>query len=565
MQQRVRKRDDHQVSPLVKARPEVQAPLKPTPTGDLSRLSDAVTGVPKAAPSQRRILLSEDSSVNRRVAVEILRNLGYQVTAVSNGSEALRAAGQSPYDLIILDCETPEMDGYEAAAAIRALPGETGRRVPIIGLTAESTTADREKRQAAGMNDYIIKPVRPQTVASVLARWDAAAHSVAPPLAVDRDVLTSLAAIAGAQNPTLVDELIELFLGSTPLRIAELRQALKKKDAKRLREVAHDLRGSSGQLGATRMEQTCASIETLARTGGLKGVREFIDQLDPDLERVGNDLRTSARERRLAVLTTVLPSSTQCDLAMLRAALEGKSLLVVHDDAAVVSELEEIFGGTGCSVRSVRLEDAPFSGDVLFWATTLDELARLQNEGLRVPVIVLAKDPDGPLLDRVHGLGADFALQPCQAADLQLRTLLKIKTPLPKPLEEPVAEVSNVQEVLVAEDDPLIARFVVSNLEGAGFRTTLVTDGDAALEAFSRKPFHVVILDINMPKTDGFGVLSQLRLRPESHRTPVLMLSARSQEHDIVKAFDLGADDYVTKPFNPLELVTRVRRLTRRS
>jgi CheY-like chemotaxis protein len=565
MQQRVRKRDDDQVSSPVEAGPAFQAPLKPPPTGDLSRLSNAISGVSKGAASQRRILLSEDSSVNRRVAVEILRNLGYQVTAVSNGSEALRAAGQSPYDLIILDCETPEMDGYEAAAAIRALPGETGRRVPIIGLTAESTTADREKRQAAGMNDYIIKPVRAQTVASVLARWDTAAHSVAPPLAVDRDVLTSLAAIAGAQNPTLVDELIELFLGSTPLRIAELRQALKKKDAKRIREVAHDLRGSSGQLGATRMEQTCASIETLARTGCLKEVRRFIDQLDPDLERVAIDLRTSARERRLAVLTTVSPSSTQCDLAMLRAALEGKSLLVVHDDAAVVSDLEEIFAGTGCSVRSVRVEDAPFSGDVLFWATKLDELARLQNEGLRVPVIVLAKDPDGPLLDRVHGLGADFALQPCQAADLQLRTLLNIKTPLPKPSEEPAAEVSNVQEVLVAEDDPLIARFVVSNLEGAGFRTTLVGDGDAALEAFSRKPFHVVILDINMPKTDGFGVLSQLRLRPKSQRTPVLMLSARSQEHDIVKAFDLGADDYVTKPFNPLELVTRVRRLTRRS
>ena len=564
MQQRVRKRDDDQVSSPLDAGRELQAPLKPAPTGDLSRLSNAISGVSKGAASQRRILLSEDSSVNRRVAVEILRNLGYQVTAVSNGSEALRAAGQSPYDLIILDCETPEMDGYEAAAAIRALPGETGRRVPIIGLTAESTTADRERRQAAGMNDYIIKPVRAQTVASVLARWDKAAQSVAPPLAVDRDVMTSLAAIAGTQNPTLVDELIELFLGSTPLRIAELRQALKKKDAKRLREVAHDLRGSSGQLGASRMEQTCASIETLARTGCLKGVSQFIDQLDPDLERVGNDLRTSTRERRLAVLTTLSPSSTHCDLAMLRTALEGKSLLVVHDDAAVVSDLEEIFDGTGCSVQSVRLEDAPFSGDVLFWATTLDELARLQDEGLRVPVIVLARDPDGPLLDRVHGLGADFALQPCQAADLQLRTLLKIKTPVPKPSEES-AEVSNVHDVLVAEDDPLIARFVVSNLEGAGFRTTLVGDGDAALEAFSRKPFHVVILDINMPKTDGFGVLSQLRLRPESHRTPVLMLSARSQEHDIVKAFDLGADDYVTKPFNPLELVTRIRRLTRRS
>src|ERR1700676_4741786 len=190
MQQRVRKRDDDQVSSPVEAGPAFQAPLKPPPTGDLSRLSNAISLDSKGPASQRRILLSEDSSVNRRVAVEILRNLGYQVNAVSNGSEVLRAARQSYYNLIVLDCETSEMDGYEAAAAIRGLPGEAGRRVPIIGLTAGSTTADREKRQTAGMNDYIIKPVRPQTVASVLARWDTAAHSVAPPLAVDRDVLT---------------------------------------------------------------------------------------------------------------------------------------------------------------------------------------------------------------------------------------------------------------------------------------------------------------------------------------------------------------------------------------
>jgi DNA-binding response OmpR family regulator len=117
---------------------------------------------------------------------------------------------------------------------------------------------------------------------------------------------------------------------------------------------------------------------------------------------------------------------------------------------------------------------------------------------------------------------------------------------------------------LVAEDDPLIARFLVSNLEGSGFQVTLVEDGDAALEALARERFGLAVLDINMPKTDGYGVLSQMRLRPESRSTPVLMLSSRVQEHDIVRAFDLGADDYVTKPFNPLELVSRIRRLIRR-
>ena len=77
----------------------------------------------------------------------------------------------------------------------------------------------------------------------------------------------------------------------------------------------------------------------------------------------------------------------------------------------------------------------------------------------------------------------------------------------------------------------------------------------------NQKTFGLVILDINMPKTDGYGVLSKLRLMPEYKSKPVLMLSARTQEHDIVRAFELGADDDVTKPFNPLEVVSRVRRL----
>ena len=542
--------------------------LPATPAGDLARLGEAVTVRAKPAGAQRRVLLSEDSSVTRSVAVQILRNLGYNVDAVMNGSEALSAAQRSTYDLIILDCETPEMDGYEAARAIRRLPGGAGSRVPILGLTAGSTDANREKRKAAGMNDYIVKPIRPKVVASVLARWDVNAHlTAAPPLAVDREVLTSLADIAGDSHPTLFNEIIELFLGSTPMRMAEMRQAFKKKDAKVLREVAHNLRGSSGQLGATRIEQTCAAVETLARAGSLKGVRELLDQLDLDFERVQSDLLTFGEERRALLLKPGPPqrSSVHRVLDVSRTMLEGKRLLVVHDDPQIVADLEAAFQGTGSSIREVRVKDAPFSGDLLFWGIELEELARLRDQGLKLPVMVLSREPDAALLDHVQRLGADFVLEPFHPSDLQLRTVLRLTNPHLGLTETPVTSISGPQELLVAEDDALIARFLVSNLEGAGFRTTLVRDGDAAIEAFDdQKPYAVAILDINMPKTDGFGVLSHLRLRPQSHRIPVLMLSARVQEHDIVRAFDLGADDYVTKPFNPLELVTRVRRLARR-
>ncbi len=533
------------------------------PVSDLMRLHGAVTAVAKPPNVVRRVLLSEDSSVNRSVAVQILRNLGYQVTAVSNGSEALAAAQRSSFDLIILDCETPEMDGYEAARAIRALPGGAGGHVPIIGLTAGSKNANREKRQKAGMSDYIVKPVRSQTVASVLSRWDVNAQSdAAPPLAVDRQVLTSLTELAGDSHATLLDELIELFLGSTPARIAELRQALKKKDAKGLGEAAHNLRGSSGQLGAIGIEQACASIETLARVGSLKGVRDLLDQLDLDLERVRKDLKTFAQEQRARPPKTEPPA--EFDSTMLRGALQGKRLLVVHHDPQVIADLELTFRGAGCTIQKIPSEDGPFDGDLLFWGAALDGLIRLRDRNSELPVIVLSRNPDTAMLDHVQRLDADFVLEPVHSQHLQLRTFLRLTTSSTARTKAPAPAPSGPPEVLVAEDDALIGRFLVSNLEGAGFKITQVNDGDAALEAAGKKRYAAIILDINMPKTDGFGVLSQLRLNPELQRTPVLMLSARAQEHDIVKAFELGADDYVTKPFNPLELVTRVRRLTRR-
>ena len=149
-------------------------------------------------------------------------------------------------------------------------------------------------------------------------------------------------------------------------------------------------------------------------------------------------------------------------------------------------------------------------------------------------------------------------LEPFRVGDILLRAYQKLISTAPRKRSSSGGQ---SRELLVAEDDPLIARFLISALTSAGFQTTHVPDGDAALAALAKKTFELAILDINMPGTDGYGVLSRLRLMPEYKLKPVLMLSARTQEHDIVRAFELGADDYVTKPFNPLEVVSRVRRL----
>ncbi len=110
----------------------------------------------------------------------------------------------------------------------------------------------------------------------------------------------------------------------------------------------------------------------------------------------------------------------------------------------------------------------------------------------------------------------------------------------------------------------LIARFLSSSLTSAGFHVTHVRDGKAAVDAVHVKSFAAIILDINMPEMDGYQVLAEIRATV-GESTPVTIISSRHQEQDILRAFDLGVDDYLTKPFNPSEVVARVRRLVRHS
>jgi CheY-like chemotaxis protein len=515
----------------------------------------------KKATPVKRVLLAESSSVSRNVALHILAKLGYQVDHVSNGWDALRSAQRGNYDLLILDTDLPEMDGYAVTRAMRSLADGERNLVPIIALTSSAAQQDRELREAAGMNDYIVKPLRPRSVASVLARWDASAAAIAPPMAIDREMLASLWEVLGDQNPALLEELVELFQESTPARLMELREALKRRDAKTMREVAHTINGTAGQLGAVRMTQTCASIETLARAGSLKGTRELLDQLDRDFARACSDLLVLAGEgfRQCAPAEASAQRMT-LDLAALRESLAGKRVIAVHAAPQMAAQLRAALEAANCRVELVSESD-DCSADLLFWAGDIDDLAKFREKDSATPVIALLNDLHAPVLDQLRTLDADFVVEPFRATDLQLRAYLSLSA-----VRSPVRADAKGQKstsVLVAEDDPLIARFLVALLQGAGFQVTLAVDGGAALDALAQKRFDVAILDINMPKVDGFGVLSQLRLRPESRNIPVLMLSARVDEHDIVKAFDLGAEDYVTKPFNPLEVISRVRRLAR--
>ncbi len=231
-------------------------------------LVDAVRSAGRPAPS-RCILTAEDNPINQLVISEQLKTLGYEVTAVSNGLEVLEALATGTYDLVLMDCQMPHLDGYETASRIRQLPGETAR-IPIVALTAHALQEELDKCLAAGMNDYITKPFREEALQRKLERWlggdpetSAQALEPAPPTpaeeAVDPWQLDSLRLLGREAGSDFVPNLIEQFR-SLPY-LDELRRALDRGDRLALKGRAHALKGTSSLLGAVRLPRLCAQLE----------------------------------------------------------------------------------------------------------------------------------------------------------------------------------------------------------------------------------------------------------------------------------------------------------------
>jgi PAS domain S-box-containing protein len=244
-----------------------------------------------------RVLVVEDNVVNQRVAVRMLEKQGYRADAAANGREAVEMLTQIPYDLVLMDCQMPVMDGYAATAEIRRREREQGAvagRTPIIAMTASALNGDAEKCLAAGMDDYLAKPVNVQRLEAVLARWSAQAEPGEPDEVVDASVLADLRALQGEGQPDLLAELSAIYLRDTLPRLAALHEAVARVDAEALRGAAHGLKGSSSQIGAVQMARLCADLEDQAGTTDVTGAPETLRRLDDAFGRVRARLRVLA-------------------------------------------------------------------------------------------------------------------------------------------------------------------------------------------------------------------------------------------------------------------------------
>jgi CheY-like chemotaxis protein len=273
-----------------------------------------------------KILLAEDNPVNQKVALKMLGKLGYRADIASNGIEVLNAVEQIPYDVILMDCQMPEMDGYEATLHIRAME-LSGERKPlhIIAMTANAMKGDREECLASGMNDYLSKPVRETELRRALQKCHSSGmirasatmrevsendrkavstaadnHACPNPVEVCAEDLLDMETLnefAKAEVEDLV-ELVDLFRTQTAVEMSNLHSAITAGKAEEVNRIAHKMAGSSTACGVKAVFASLKELEQKGKLGQLQQADRLFDRIDRLLESSLQALDVYIREQR---------------------------------------------------------------------------------------------------------------------------------------------------------------------------------------------------------------------------------------------------------------------------
>ncbi|MDH4252618.1 MAG: response regulator, partial [Nitrospira sp.] len=270
------------------------------------------------------VLLAEDNPVNQEIALVMLETLGCSVTVAQNGREAVDQAQTTTYDLILMDCQMPELDGFEATRLIREWEQSNSRSsTPIVALTAHATPGDREQCLAAGMNEYISKPFSMDDLRAVLTSWlqpaptQSTVEQPAPQptvtlvpvtpepeseacLIVDVKAWKSITSLQKPGKEDILAKILTLYLAHSQQLVDTLHQGMNAGDATAVNQSAHSLKSRSAVLGALSLATLCQQFETLSRQGQLKEAEPLQDQLDAAFDHASQFFQAELNKRRAA-------------------------------------------------------------------------------------------------------------------------------------------------------------------------------------------------------------------------------------------------------------------------
>jgi two-component system, sensor histidine kinase and response regulator len=255
-------------------------------------------------PARPVVLVVEDNLVNQKVTALTLRRLGFEVASANDGRQAVEAATRQRFAAILMDCQMPVMDGFDATQRIREL---SNGDIPIIAMTAAAMSQDRERCLEAGMNDYLSKPVQKAELEQMLDKWVHAKpftetgagqdpHTGTPmnentPI-LDPSVIASLRELGGDDDPGLFVELVNMFLEDTPERMRSLSAAMEKRDPRALEHAAHALKSSAANLGALGLSGLFRDIEAAGREQDLSRAAPLVERTRPEFAKVEAALRS---------------------------------------------------------------------------------------------------------------------------------------------------------------------------------------------------------------------------------------------------------------------------------
>ncbi len=262
-------------------------------------------------PLPGTVLLVEDNPVNQKVAQAMLAKLGMQVSVANDGREAVEMVKIRDFDLILMDCQMPVMDGYEATAAIRALLAGRSEPLPIIALTANAMQGDRQKCLEAGMDDFLAKPYSLAQLQAILLRWlpiakqvsagmdslqPAQPDSAAPTPAINLNVLETLRELDPDGGMGLAREIMQTFLKSAQQRVDHIELAIATGDSKMLGQAAHALKSSTANVGAETLSGLYKELEKLGREQRIDEARDLLDEVRREHQRAVSDMQAMLME-----------------------------------------------------------------------------------------------------------------------------------------------------------------------------------------------------------------------------------------------------------------------------
>ncbi|MDA1230722.1 MAG: response regulator, partial [Planctomycetota bacterium] len=283
-----------------------------------SGIADAVVTIESPIPEEAairplRILLAEDSYVNQRLAVGVLTKSGHQLTVANNGVEAVTHSENGTFDLILMDVQMPEMDGYQATAVIRERESRRGGHIPIIAMTASAMKGDREEGLAAGMDGYVSKPIRQAALRQEIEAIVPAAHleptlinsaspaSNTPGPSSKLDWHAAFDSVGG--DPDLLRDIMTTLIDQAESELIQLRQAIENSDTKLTRLAAHTLKGNLLLFGDTKASQIAAEIEELARNDDTQPANGLLPEFVKECRDVMQEIESAlANPRRLNAL-----------------------------------------------------------------------------------------------------------------------------------------------------------------------------------------------------------------------------------------------------------------------